>query len=100
MDARTAACASDGNHGGRSRGIRITFSGGEDPGAGEVAPGAPRRHRLPLVGFADSFPVDEKMANSGGGDCRACILDWGKDRDIYLATLLLARTIYLHFTVY
>src|SRR6476646_6502645 len=100
MDARTAARASDRNHGRRSRGIRITFSGGEDSGAGELAPGAPGKHRLPLVGFADSFPVDEKMANSGGGYSRACILDWGKDRDIYLASLFLAKTIYLHFTVY
>src|SRR5579859_4220074 len=75
MDARTVALVSAGDPGRRSRGIRITFPAGEDSGVGEIAFGAQGKHRLPLVGAAAPFPVDEKMANSGGGFSWACILN-------------------------
>jgi len=80
MDARTAALASVGDHGRRSGGIRITFPRREDSGVGELAFGAPGKHRLPLVGAIASFSVDEKMANSGGALRGGGILDWGKNR--------------------
>src|SRR5579859_253515 len=90
MDARTVALVSAGDPGRRSRGICITFPAGEDSGVGEIAFGAPRKHRLPLVGATAPFPVDEKMANSGGGLRRGVILGWGKNRYSVLMVTALA----------
>jgi hypothetical protein len=47
------------------------------------------------MGFAASFPMDEKMANPGGASSGAGILDTAKNQYLYLAVLLFGGAIYL-----
>src|SRR5271169_4412338 len=95
MASRASARAPAGYNAVRARGEQIAFPVRHGPGIGAAAPGAPYKYRVPLMGFAASALMDEKMANSVGAFSGASFLDTGKNRYIYLAVLLFAGAIYL-----